>query len=167
MELAGETFYKFTAYERAAATLENAPPVTDLLAAGELTSLPGIGKSIAATIEEIVRTGTCEQLEVLQERYPPTIFEVLGVSGIGIKTAAMLFEQYGVGSLADLERAIDSGALAEAPRMGPKTIENIRRGILAYRGKLRRTPQPRALERARGGVAYPKFRPAMDGWDFV
>ena len=43
MELAGETFYKFTAYERAAATLENAPPVTDLIAAGELTTLPGIG----------------------------------------------------------------------------------------------------------------------------
>jgi len=84
------------------------------------------------------------QLEALQQRYPPTIFEVLGVSGIGIKTAAMLFEQYGIGSLEDLERAIDSGVLAEAPRMGPKTIDNIRRGILAYRGRMRRTPLPRA-----------------------
>ncbi|HET9394291.1 MAG TPA: DNA polymerase/3'-5' exonuclease PolX [Candidatus Rubrimentiphilum sp.] len=167
MELAGETFYKFTAYERAAATLENAPPVTDLLAAGELTSLPGIGKSIAATIEEIVRTGTCEQLEILQQRYPPTIFEVLGVSGIGIKTAAMLFEQYGVGSLADLERAIDSGALAEAPRMGPKTIENIRRGILAYRGRLRRTPLPRALQIAREVVAYLESGPPVHRLEFA
>jgi DNA polymerase (family 10) len=161
MELAGETFYKFTAYERAAATLENAPPVTDLLAAGELTTLPGIGKSLAATIEEIVRTGTCAQLEVLQQRYPPTIFEVLGVSGIGIKTAAMLFEQYGIGSLADLERAIDSGVLAEAPRMGPKTIENIRRGILAYRGRLRRTPLPRALAIAHEAVTYLESGPPV------
>jgi len=161
MELAGETFYKFTAYERAAATLENAPPVTDLLAAGELTTLPGVGKSLAATIEEIVRTGTCAQLETLQQRYPPTIFEVLGVSGIGIKTAAMLFETYGIGSLADLEKAIDSGVLAEAPRMGPKTIENIRRGILAYRGRMRRTALPRALVIAHEAVTYLESGPAV------
>jgi DNA polymerase (family 10) len=167
MELSGETFYKFTAYERAAATLENAPPVTDLLAAGELTSLPGIGKSIAATIEEIVRTGTCGQLEALQQRYPPTIFEVLGVSGIGIKTAAMLFDTYGIGSLTDLERAIESGALAEAPRMGPKTIDNIRRGILAYRGRLRRTPLPRALTIAREAVTYLEEGPPLHRIEFA
>ncbi len=167
MELAGETFYKYTAYERAAATLENAPPVADLLAAGELTALPGIGKALAATIEEIVRTGTCAQLELLQQRYPPTIFEVLGVSGIGIKTGAMLFEQYAIGSLADLERAIDSGVLAEAPRMGPKTIENIRRGILAYRGRLRRTPLPRALRVAHDAITYLEAGPTVHRIEFA
>ena len=154
MELSGETFYKFMAYERAASALENAPPVADLISAGELTALPGVGKSIAATIEEIVRTGSCENLDLLQRRYPETIFEVLGVSGIGIKTAAMLFEQFGVGSLAQLEAAIDGGALESAPRMGPKTIENIRRGILAYRGRQRRTPLAIALKTAREVMAY-------------
>jgi DNA polymerase/3'-5' exonuclease PolX len=59
MELSGETFYKFMAYERAASALENAGPVADLIAAGELTALPSIGKSLAATIEEICRTGSC------------------------------------------------------------------------------------------------------------
>ena len=137
MELAGETFYKFMAYERAASAIENAPPIADLIAAGELTSLPGVGKSIAATIAEIVRTGTCEHLETLTQRYPPTIFELLGVSGIGIKTAAMLFDQFGIGSLADLEKAIDDGALEAAPRMGRKTIENTAR-------RLRARAQPRA-----------------------
>jgi DNA polymerase (family 10) len=166
MELSGETFYKFTAYERAAATLENAPPVTDLLAAGELTSLPGIGKSLAATIEEMVKTGSCAQLEALQQRYPPTIFEVLGVSGIGIKTGAMLFETYGIGSLADLEHAIDSGVLAEAPRMGPKTIDNIRRGILAYRGRMHRTPLPRALRIAHEAITFLEGGPPVHRIEF-
>ena len=59
MELSGESFYKFMAYERAAAAIENAAPLGDLIAAGQLTTLPGIGKSIGATIEEIVTTGTC------------------------------------------------------------------------------------------------------------
>ncbi len=154
MELSGETFYKFMAYERAASAVENAPPLVDVVTAGELTSLPGIGKSIAATIEEIVRTGSCAHLDTLSQRYPATIFELLGVSGIGIKTAAMLFEQFGIGSLADLEKAIDAGVLDEAPRMGRKTIENIRRGILAYRGRQRRTPLARALETAHDAMNY-------------
>ena len=34
MEFAGEPFFKFMAYERAAETLENAPPVAELAAAG-------------------------------------------------------------------------------------------------------------------------------------
>ncbi|HLI96434.1 MAG TPA: DNA polymerase/3'-5' exonuclease PolX [Candidatus Baltobacteraceae bacterium] len=161
MELGGETFYKFTAYERAAAAVENAPPLGDLLAAGELTSLPGVGKSLAATIEQLLQTGTCEHLETLQAKYPPTIFEVLGVSGIGVKTAAVLFETYGIGSLADLEKAIDSGVLDAAPRMGRKTLENMRRGILAYRGRQRRTPLATALAVAREIMAFLEAGPPL------
>ena len=161
MELAGESFYKFMAYERAASALENAPPVGDLMTSGQLTTVPGIGKSIAATIEDLVRTGTCEHLEMLSQRYPATIFEVLGVSGIGIKTAAMLFEQFGIGSLADLEKAIDGGLLDAAPRMGRKTIENIRRGILAYRGRQQRTPLARALAAAREAMTYLQAGPPL------
>ncbi len=161
MELAGETFYKFTAYERAASAIENAPPLADLSAAGELTTLPGIGKSLAATIEELLRTGTCVQLETLQQRYPPTIFEVLGVPGVGVKTAAQLFENYGIGSLEDLEKAIERGALDAAPRMGRKTLENMRRGILAYRGRQRRTPLARALRTAREIMAFLEQGPPL------
>ena len=161
MELSGETFYKFMAYERAASAIENAPPLGDLIASGELTQLPGVGKSIGAAVEEIVRTGTCEHLATLTQRYPATIFEVLGVSGIGIKTAAMLFEQFGIGSLTDLEQAIDSGVLDAAPRMGRKTIENIRRGILAYRGRQHRTPLARALSTAREVMAYLQEGPPL------
>lgn len=161
MELSGESFYKFMAYERAASALENAAPAADLIAAGDLTALPGIGKSLAGTIEEICRTGSCAYYEELQQRYPETIFEVLGVSGIGIKTAAMLYEQFGIGSLAALEAAIDSGTLEAAPRMGRKTIENIRRGILAYRGRLHRTPLARALHVARDAMEYLQSGPPI------
>lgn len=161
MELSGETFYKFMAYERAASAIENAPPVADLVASGELTALPGIGKSLAGAIEEILRRGSCEQLDLLQGRYPETIFDLLGVSGIGVKTAAMLFEQYGIGSLPDLEKAIDSGVLDSAPRMGRKTIENIRRGILAFRGRKNRTPLARALAIARDAMAYLQDGPPL------
>lgn len=159
MELAGEPFFKFTAYERAASALENAGPVSDLLASGELVKLPGIGKSIAATVAELCEQGRCGLLDELYTRFPPTIFEVLGVSGIGIKTAAMLFEQYGIASLADLEAALESDALADVPRMGKKTIENIRRGVLAYKGRQHRTPLGKALRIADEVLEYLRAGP--------
>lgn len=162
MEMAGDSFYKYMAYEKAAASVENAPPLDDLVAAGEHLKLPGIGKSIGAVIEQLVQTGRCEPLDQLHERFPPSLLEVLGVSGIGTKTAAMLFSEYGVASLADLETAIVSGRLAGVPRLGTKTIENWRRGILAYRGRQRRTPLPVALTIAGEAMDYVREGPPLD-----
>jgi DNA polymerase (family 10) len=162
MEMAGDSFYKYMAYEKAAASVENAPPLGDLVAAGEHLKLSSIGKSIGAVIEQLVRTGTADQLEQLHQRFPPSLLEVLGVSGIGTKTAAMLFAEYGIASLADLERAIEAGALAGVPRLGSKTIENWRRGILAYRGRQRRTSLPLALAIAHQAVEYVRQGPPLD-----
>src|SRR5579872_532173 len=123
MEFAGEQYFRFMAYERAADAVQNAPPVSDLIAAAELTSLPGVGKTIGGRIAEIVERGTCDYLEELRGRYPPTLMEVLSVPGVGIKTAQMLFEQYGIASLAHLEAALEEGRLEKAPRLGKKSLE--------------------------------------------
>jgi DNA polymerase (family 10) len=162
MEMAGESFYKYTAYEKAAASVENAPPLADLVAAGEHLKLPGVGKTIGTAIEQLVQTGKTDQLEALHQRFPPSLLEVLGVSGIGTKTTALLFSQYGIASLADLEAAIASGTLADLPRLGKKTIENWRRGILAYRGRQRRTPLPIALTIARETMDYVRAGPPLE-----
>ena len=167
MELAGESFYKYTAYERAAASVENAPPLADLVAANEHLKLPGVGKTIGGVIEQLVKTGTADQLEELFTRFPPTLLEVLGVSGIGTKTAGMLFTDYGIASLADLEAAIAAGTLLGVPRLGSKTIDNWKRGILAYRGRQRRTPLPQALVIANEAVAYLQEGPPLERLAFA
>lgn len=154
MEFAGEPFFKFMAYERAAETIENAPPLAGVLAAGRLEGLPGVGKTISARIAELCSTGTCAYLEDLRARYPSTLLEVLAVGGIGMKTAQLLYERLGVASLADLERALAAGALSEIPRLGAKSIDNIRRGVLGYRGRTQRTPLGTALPLAREIVDY-------------
>jgi len=162
MEMAGESFYKYMAYEKAAASIENAPPVADLIAAGEHLKLPGVGKSIGAAIEQLVRTGSSEHLDELHQRFPASILEVLAVSGIGTKTAAMLFTDYGIASLADLERAIASNVLDGVPRLGPKTIDNWKRGMLAYKGRQRRTPLAEALVVAYEAMSYVREGPPVD-----
>jgi DNA polymerase (family 10) len=154
MEFAGEPFFKFMAYERAAETIENAPPLAGVIADGRLQELPGVGKTIAGRIADLCATGTCDYLEDLRSRYPSTLIEVLGVGGVGMKTAQLLYERLGVASLADLERALAAGALSEIPRLGKKSIENIRRGVLAYVGRTKRTPLGTAFPLAREIIAY-------------
>ncbi|MGA8574110.1 MAG: DNA polymerase/3'-5' exonuclease PolX [Candidatus Cybelea sp.] len=162
MEMAGDSFYKYMAYEKAAASVENAPPLRDLVASGEHLKLPGIGKSIGGVVEQLVRDGRADQLDQLHERFPPSLLEVLGVSGIGTKTAGLLFTEHGIASLADLETAIEAGTLAGVPRLGSKTIENWRRGILAYRGRQRRTPLPLALVIAAEAMDYVREGPPLE-----
>jgi len=147
MEFAGEPFFKFMAYERAAETIENAPPVGGLLDDGSLTALPGVGKTIAGRIGTIAQSGSDPYLDELRARYPSTLLEVLAVQGVGMKTAQQLFERLGVASLADLERALDAGSLTSMPRLGAKSIENIRRGVLAYKGRTKRTRSSRFCAR--------------------
>ena len=51
---------------------------TELIAAGELRNLAGVGKTIAARIEELATTGHCAYFDELAGRYPPTLIELLG-----------------------------------------------------------------------------------------
>ncbi|HUN29308.1 MAG TPA: DNA polymerase/3'-5' exonuclease PolX [Alphaproteobacteria bacterium] len=162
MEMAGMSFYKYTAFEKAAASVENAAPLRDIATAGELTKLPGIGKSIGTVISQLLERGGCDALDELYAIFPPTIVEVLGVSGIGAKTAASLWNDFQIGSLSDLEAAIERDAFAGVPRLGPKTIENWKRGILAYKGRARRMPLARALVIAREAMEYLQAGPPHD-----
>lgn len=148
-EMAGESFYEYMAYEKAADSVENAPPLADLVGSGEHLRLPGIGKKIGSVIEQLLRSGTAQPLEELHRRFPPSILELLNVDGVGTKTAAMLFERFGIASLDDLERALRDGTLAGAPRLGAKTLENWRRNLLAYKARLLRIPLARARHIAR------------------
>ncbi|HTU83439.1 MAG TPA: DNA polymerase/3'-5' exonuclease PolX [Candidatus Acidoferrales bacterium] len=167
MELAGDSFYKYMAYEKAAASVENAPPLGALIESGEHLALPGIGKTIGGVVEQLVRTGRADPLEALYRQFPPSILEVLAVSGIGVKTAATLFKDYGIASLADLEAAIASGTLAGVPRLGPKTIENWKRGILAYKGRLHRTPLALAMTVAREAMDFVRRGPPLERLTFA
>ena len=154
LEFSGEEFFKFMAYERAAEAVRNAGPLEEVKAREGLTSLAGVGKGIAGRIEALMASGSCDLLEELRAKYPPTLLEVLHVSGVGMKTAKALFEARGIASLADLETALDAGALEGVARLGPKSVANIKRGILAYKGRRSRTPLGKAAGLADELIAW-------------
>ncbi|RJS86203.1 hypothetical protein CW701_02815 [Candidatus Bathyarchaeota archaeon] len=69
---------------------------------GELQSIPGVGKSIAAVIEEYLETGQSSKLEELREGLPRGVMELIELDGVGPKKAMRLYEELGINSIEEL-----------------------------------------------------------------
>lgn len=130
IELSDPQPFRARAFEKAARAVENLDSDLDgLVASGTLTSVDGIGKATAQTIEELVRSGASTYLEELRAKYPPGIFELLRVPKLGLKKIGVLYEELGVASLDQLEDAARSGRLAKLKGFGEKTAEQVLKGI--------------------------------------
>lgn len=139
MEFDGEPFFKIKAYQRAARSVEDSEkPMRALIDSDELGTLPGVGKAISQKIDDIDRTGTCKYLEELRAKFPPTILELTHVQGVGTKTAIALYRDLGVTSLAELRTAVEDGSIAKLPRLGPKSIENLKTALARQSVRTRR-----------------------------
>lgn len=130
LEILEEDPFKVRAYRNAAAAVRSSPlPVASLALDGRLTELKGVGKSIAARIEELVRTGRVAYLDELSERIPASILSLTEVPGIGPRTARLIFETLGIADRAALAEAIETGALKRVKGIGAKTVQSIRKGL--------------------------------------
>jgi len=94
-----------------------------------LMAFEGIGKGSAEKLVELVETGQLAEHQKLLGQVPNGLFEILEIPGIGPKAAKMMWQDLGIVSLQDLKARLDSPELARLPRMGVKTVENIKRAI--------------------------------------
>ncbi len=162
LEVRNDSVFRVRAWQRAAQTLETlAEDVTAVAARGELTRLPGVGRELAARIDEYLREGRIAALDALGGELPPTFLTLLDIRGLGPKTAKLLYDRLGVDSVDALDEACRSGRLLTVEGVGPKTCANILKGIAAWRAGQRRTPAATARAvaarlvealRAHGGV---------------
>lgn len=130
VELSDPKPFRARAFERAARAVEGLEQdIAALVAAGEVTSIDGVGKGTGEIIEEIVRTGTARYLEEFRQQYPPGIFELLRVPRLGLKKIGVLYTELGIASLDELEDAAKSGRLAKLKGFGAKTAETILKNI--------------------------------------
>ena len=135
MEIAAQDGFRIRSYRNAAAALESYPEQVSLLASDpkKLTEIPGVGKSMAAHIEEILKRGSFERRDDLLAKYPPTALELLNIQGLGPKSIALIWEHYRVSTVDGLEKLAQEQKLRELPRMGAKLEEKVLRSIAAYR----------------------------------
>jgi DNA polymerase (family 10) len=126
LDLKGENGFKVRAYQNAARALEMyAGDLERAAHDGELDQIEGIGKSAAEKIAELLQTGRLEYFEKLKAGFPPTIFELFQIQGLGAKKIKALYDQLQVASIAQLEAACRDGRVAGLPGFGDKTAHNL------------------------------------------
>ena len=134
-------------YERAAKAVAGYPRDIGDLPDAQLTSIPGVGSSIAGKIAEYRRTGDIAAVAELRAKVPPGVMTLAAVPGIGPTRALRLNRDLGIADLAGLETALREGRLRKVSGFGIKTEERIRRGLdamtrdAALRQALRSLPQ--------------------------
>lgn len=130
MDVRGDDPFRWRSYRNAAEAIEVWPESLQEIAAREgvagLQSIPGVGKAIAGKIIELIERGTFDAWERLTAETPASVLELLDVSGIGPKTAALLHQKFKVSSREDLKKFVDGGGLEMVDGIGPKTAERIR-----------------------------------------
>lgn len=131
LEITGANSFKINAYKNAVRLIEGYPsPLAELVPDKKaLMAIDGIGDGIASKIIEFTQTGKVKEHDDLLATVPAGLMEITNISGVGPKTAKLLWEKGGVTDLGSLKAKIATGELENIPRMGAKTIENIKKSI--------------------------------------
>jgi DNA polymerase (family 10) len=135
MEVNGDDSFRIRSYRRAAEALEgHSQQVSELLdEPKKLLEIPGIGKGMAANIQELNREGKLSAHQELLQKYRPSMLELLKIQGLGPKTIALLWSAFQVSDLAGVEKLAREGKLRELPRLSEKSEQKILKAIEDYR----------------------------------
>lgn len=149
LELQGANVFKSRAFHTASRAIGGVTgDLHAMSASGELLTVPGIGKSIAAIIGELLTAGSAAELEQLRAAVPQGLRDMLRIQGLGPKKVQAVHDALGISTLDELEAAARDGRVAGLPGFGAKTAENLLAGIAALRTRADKSLYPVAAEAA-------------------
>jgi DNA polymerase (family 10) len=125
MELHDENPFKIRSYQSALTSLERGDQDITELSDSELSQINGVGKSIIEAIQSLKATETFPALDLLLEKTPTGILEILQIKGLGPKKVKTLWEELGITSTHELMEACQSGKVAQIKGFGQKTQDTI------------------------------------------
>ena len=135
LEIRGEDKFRVRSYRNAAEVIESWPtPLSEIAREGGakgLQTLPTVGKAISAKIVELLARDTFEAYEKLTVETPETVLDLLDVSGVGMRMAAVLHQQFKISSLDDLSKFVAGGGLELVDGVGERTVERIAESLRA------------------------------------
>jgi DNA polymerase (family 10) len=145
LELKGENAFRVRAFRNASRTIAAFPgDLGEAIADGSLAAARGIGPALEQIVTDLARTNRSPVYEELREVVPPGLVEMLAISGLGVAKVRLIHERLGIESLGDLEGAASDGRLAGLPGFGPRSCENVLKGL----ARLRRAAGARLLHHA-------------------
>ncbi len=130
LELQGENPFRCNAYHSAARSIEQMEEnLADVVAAGQLSSIRGIGETLRDKITTLVTTGELPFYTELKQKIPPGLLQMLRLPSVGPKKVKALFDQLGIDDLDKLKQACLQGQVAALKGFGAKTQQKILEGI--------------------------------------
>jgi DNA polymerase (family 10) len=154
LEIKGEVVYKSLAYRKAADNIEAlGRDINEVWRQGMLRQIPGVGEALDKKLDELLGTGRLGYYEELQEEVPVGVVSLLGIPGVGPRTARLLWEKLGALSVADVEGAARAGKLRDLPGLGARSEQRILEGIESLYRRSTRIPL---------GVAWPVAQELVD-----
>src|SRR5579885_98230 len=156
--------FQIIAYQKAADSLEHSPnELQELYKENKLSALAGIGPSIKAHLEELLKTGKVKHFETVLHAIPPAVFPLLDVPSFGPKKAYRLVSEFQLTNPAtvvqDVKKLADQGKIAQLEGFGTKSEADIKQAIAEYglgKTKTNRMVLPYANELAKKMIAYLK-----------
>lgn len=135
LELKGDNPFKTRAYRNGADVIQNFDgDIVGRAAANDLKGIKGIGDALQQKLYELASTGKLEYFENLRAQFPPTLFELFELQGLGPKKIKVLYDQLGISSISQLEKACQGAEIANLSGFGDKTVKKIL-GAIATRAK--------------------------------
>jgi DNA polymerase (family 10) len=95
----------------------------------ELEQIEGIGKSIAAKINELQTTKNLKELSLMLAKTPLGVIEMLRIKGIGPKKVGQLWRELEIESTGELLYACSENRLVTLKGFGAKTQETVKKQI--------------------------------------
>ncbi|MDB4770576.1 DNA polymerase/3'-5' exonuclease PolX [bacterium] len=131
-EFRGENPFRIRAYRNGAKAIrELDESVASILSdpSRNLSSVPGIGKTLLDKTETLVATGQLPQLEELRLEIPEIVIQMARIPGLGAKKAAKLQQELTIESLGDLRKACHEDRISKLKGFGGKTQQAILDGL--------------------------------------
>ena len=166
LEAKGESAYRIGAYRDAARQIgAMSEDIVEVWRANHLEGIPGVGESIAAKIDEFLRTNHLRYLDDLEREVEPGIAALLAVPGLGPRRIQSLHRSLGISSIDDLERAAREHRLAGLAGFGPTLETKILHEVERLAQRTRRRPLGVALPIAEEVAALLRDHPLVQRVD--
>jgi len=121
LELSEANPYTIRAYRRAADVIRDAAvPVAELVTAGRVRQLRGIGPGIEARLRELVETGDIAELAELERELAPGLVGLGRYLGLTARRSIEIAQALDVRTPEELREAAAAGRLRSVPGVGPK-----------------------------------------------
>jgi DNA polymerase (family X) len=131
-EMKGEKF-KPRAYEKAALYIGSLNDDLGIIykkgGIKALMQLPGIGKSIAEKLIELIQTDELTYYEQLKRQIPVDLTTLSSIEGMGPKKVKVLYEKLGITNIEELEKAIRERKVRALQGFGETSEQKILKGI--------------------------------------